>query len=77
MNQSITFRLMPARERLIKLVKKRYNVKKNSEAIDIALKISYDGNISYSDKTEKVKGCIRLGRKENAIKKIRVLRNGQ
>ena len=77
MNHSITFRLTPARERLLKLVKKRYKVKKNSEAIDIALKISYDGNSNYSDKIKKVKGCIKLNGEKNAIKKIRSLRNGQ
>ena len=41
MNQSITIRLTPKRERLLKLFKKRFNIQKNSEAIELALKLSF------------------------------------
>ena len=77
MSQSITIRLTPARERLLKLVKKRFKVKKNSEAIDIALKMSFDENIDYSTRLQKVTGCISLKGKGNAIERIRSLRDGK
>lgn len=77
MSQSITIRLTPARERLLNLVKRRFKVKKNSEAIDIALKMSFDENIDYRTRLQKVTGCINLKGKENAIERIRSLRDGK
>ena len=75
MNQTITIRLTPKRERLLKLLKKRFNIKKNSEAIDLALSMSFKDNTDYSTKLEKVSGCISLKGKETSVKKIRSLRD--
>ena len=47
MAQSITIRLTPERARFIKLIKKRFNFKKNSEAIDLALRMSLEDEIDY------------------------------
>lgn len=44
---SITIRLTPERARFIKLIKKRFNFKKNSEAIDLALRMSLEDEIAY------------------------------
>jgi len=77
MGQSITIRLTPTRERLLKLIKKRYNLKKNSDAIDLALKMSFKDEIDYKSKIERVAGCISLKGSENAVRKIRSLRDGE
>ena len=77
MSQTITIRLTSKRERLLKLLKKRFNIKRNSDAIDLALKMSYKDDIDYRSKLEKASGCIKLKGRENSIKKIRTLRDGK
>lgn len=74
MVQSITVRLTPERARLLKLIKKRFNFKKNSEAIDLALRMSFEDEIDYKYKIEKVSGCIGLTGNKNATQRIRALR---
>jgi hypothetical protein len=44
--QSITIRLTPERARFIKLIKKRFNFKKNSEAIDLVSNVHYFGGFA-------------------------------
>ena len=54
MNQSITIRLNPTRERLLKLFKRRYNLKTNSEAIELALRIGFEDEVDYKTKLKQV-----------------------
>ena len=75
MSQSITIRLTPKRERLLKLLKKRYKIKKNSEAIELALNMTFKDEIDYKAKIAEVTGCIRLTGAPNSVKKIRSLRD--
>ena len=75
MSRSITIRLTPTRERLLKLLKKRFNLKKNSEAIDLALRMSFREEIDYKCRIEKVAGCISLRGRKNSVKMIRSLRD--
>lgn len=76
MGQSITIRLTPSRERLLKLLKKRFNLRKTSDAIDMALRISVKDEIDYRSQIEKVSGCVNLKGIENSVKRIRALRDG-
>ncbi len=75
MNTSITIRLTPIRERLLKLFKQRYNIQRNSEAIELALKMSFPDETDYKSKIEKVTGCIKEKNDVNAIDQIRSLRD--
>lgn len=76
MGQTITIRLTPKREKLLTGLKKRFKVKKNSEAIDLALKMSRTpDDIDYGTRIEQVSGCISLKGKTNAVKRIRSLRD--
>ena len=75
MSRSITIRLTPTRERLLKLLKKRFNLKKNSEAIDLALRMSFREEIDYKSRIEKIAGCISLRGRKNSVKMIRSLRD--
>ena len=77
MSQTITIRLTSKRERLLKLFKKRFNLRKNSEAIDLALSMRLNDDIDYKSKLEKVSGCIRLKGIKNSVKKVRSLRDGK
>lgn len=77
MGQSITIRLTPTRERLLKLLKKRFNLKKNSEAIDLALRMSFKDEVDYKSRIEKVAGCIILKGRKRSVKMIRSLRDGE
>jgi hypothetical protein len=60
--------------RLIKLIKKLFNFKKNSEAIDLALRMSFEDELDYKYKIEQVSGCIGLPGNKNAAQRIRDLR---
>ena len=77
MSQTISIRLTTRRERLLKLIKKQFNLKKNSEAIDLALKMSFKGTIDYKSRIKKVSGCISLKDSTNSVDKIRSLRDGK
>jgi hypothetical protein len=77
MNQSITIRLTPTRERLLKLFKRRYNLKTNSEAIEFALRIGFEDEVDYRTKIKKVTGCIKLENDISAVNRILSLRDVQ
>ena len=76
MNQTITIRLTPKREKMLSKIKRRFKVRKNSEAIDLALRLSYGEDIDYKDRIKKVTGCVSLKRQDTSVKKIRSLRDG-
>lgn len=77
MSRSITIRLTPTRERLLKLLKRRFNLKNNSDAIDLALRMSFREEIDYKTRIEKVAGCISLKGRKDSVKMIRSLRDGE
>jgi len=77
MSRSITIRLTPTRERLLKLLKRRFNLKNNSDAIDLALRMSFREEIDYKSRIEKVAGCISLKGRKDSVKMIRSLRDGE
>ena len=77
MNQSITIRLTPTRERLLKLFKRRYNLKTNSEAIELALRIGFEDEVDYKTKIKQVTGCIKLENDISAVNRVRSLRDVQ
>ncbi len=76
MNRTITIRLTPKREKMLSKIKRRFKVRKNSEAIDLALRLSYGEDIDYKDRIEKVTGCISLKGQDASVRKIRSLRDG-
>ncbi|MGR3177615.1 MAG: hypothetical protein ACUZ8E_06125 [Candidatus Anammoxibacter sp.] len=76
MGQTITIRLTSKRERLLKNFKKRFNLKKNSEAIDLALRMGADDEVDYKSRIDKVSGIINLKGKKTSVKTIRILRDG-
>ena len=75
MGQSITIRLTPTRERLLKLLKRRYDLKNNSEVIDLALRMSFKEEIDYKSRIDKVAGCVSSKGRKNSVKIIRSLRD--
>ena len=75
MGQTISIRLTPERGKLLAGLKKRFKVKKNSQAIDLALKMSMQNDTDYKSKIERVSGCIIVKGKESAVKRIRSLRD--
>ena len=76
MSQIITIRLTPKRKQLLNAIKRRFNLEKNSEAIDLALGMSSDNDIDYKSRIEKVSGIVSLKDKKDSVMKIRLLRNG-
>mgnify|MGYP000096069374 CR=1 FL=1 len=74
MSQMLSFRLTPEREKMLNKVKKRYKVKKNSEAIDLLLKMSTEKEPKYKQRVEQVAGCISLENRQDAVTRIRKLR---
>ena len=75
MSRTITIRLTPTRERLLKLFKRRFNLKHNSEAIDVALRMSFKEEIDYKSRIQKVAGCISLKGHKDSVRMIRSLRD--
>lgn len=75
MSQTITIRLTAKRERLLKNFKKKFNLKKNSEAIDLALGMGSNDDIDYKRRIDKVTGIINLKSKKTSVKTIRILRD--
>ena len=63
MSNTITIRLTPDRERLLKLFKLQHNIQKNSEAIELALRLGSDSDVGYNSKINQVAGCLVLKRK--------------
>lgn len=76
MNRTITIRLTPEREEMLSKIKRRFKVRKNSEAIDLALRLSYEEDVEYKERIKKVAGCISLKGQDTSVKKIRSLRDG-
>ena len=76
MGTSITIRLTPSRECLLKLLKKRYKLKKTSEAIDFALRMSFKEDIDYRSRIERVAGCVSLEGRKTSVQRIRSFRSG-
>ncbi len=76
MGQTITIRMTPKRERLLKLFKKRFNLKKNSDAIELALKMSTREEVDYQARIAQVAGCVRTRDGMDAVDSIRSLRDG-
>ncbi len=74
MNSSITIRLTPARDRLLKLFKKRHKISSNTQAIDLALKMVSEEESDYMAKIDQVKGCIADNGKKSSVEQIRALR---
>ena len=76
MNRTISLRLTSEREILLKQVKKFFNVRKNSDAIDLALKMSLRDRPDYAERLNAVTGCIKLKKGETAVAAVRSLRGG-
>lgn len=74
MNRTISLRLTSERENLLKQVKKFFNVRKNSDAIDLALKMSLRERPDYDERLKAVTGCIQLNGDETAVTAVRSLR---
>ena len=75
MKQSVTIRLTPKRQRLLKLFKKRHHLNKDSEAFELALSMTFKDEITYKSKIEKVSGCIKPEGDTDAVERIRSLRD--
>ncbi|MDY7031738.1 MAG: hypothetical protein SVY10_07505 [Thermodesulfobacteriota bacterium] len=75
MKQSVTIRLTPTRQRLLKLFKKRHNLKKDSEAFELALRMTFEEEIDYRSKIERVAGCIKSEDDRDSVQQIRSLRD--
>ncbi len=75
MSNTITIRLTPDRERLLKLFKLRHNIKKNSEAIELALRLGFESELDYRSKINKVAGCLKSKEDRKASDMIRTLRD--
>lgn len=76
MSTTITIRLTPERERLLKLFKQQHNIQRNSEAIELALKLGFKDQIEYLPKIRQVAGCLKQNCKQNADEIVRNLRGG-
>lgn len=74
MNRTISLRITSEREYLLKQAKQRFKVKKNSDAIDMALKMSLKERPDYDERLRAVAGCIQLNDGETAIAAVRNLR---
>lgn len=74
MNRTISLRLTSERENLLRQVKKFFNVRKNSDAIDMALKMSLKDRPDYGERLKAVTGCIKLAGEESAVAAVRNLR---
>lgn len=74
MNRTISLRLTTERENLLKQVKKLFNIKKNSDAIDLALKMSLRDQPDYGERLNAVTGCIKLNGEKTAVTAVRNLR---
>ncbi len=74
MNRTISLRITSEREYLLKQAKQFFKVKKNSDAIDMALKMSLKNRSDYEERLRSVTGCIQLNDGETAITAVRNLR---
>ncbi len=74
MGQILSFRLTPEREKMLNKIKKRYKVKKNSEAIDLLLRMNTEKELKYKQRIEQVAGCISFKGRQDAVTRIRKLR---
>lgn len=74
MNRTISLRITSEREYLLKQAKQFFKVKKNSDAIDMALKMSLKNRSDYEERLRSVTGCIQLSDGETAVAAVRRLR---
>lgn len=74
MSNTITIRLTPDRERLLKLFKHQHNVKTNSEAFELALRLGAAEDQDYKKKLSKVAGCLAKDSRQDAVEMVRALR---
>ena len=74
MSETISIRLTPERKNLLEEAKRHFKVKKNSDVIDLALKISLRSRSDYESRLKAVVGCIKLAGKKDAVERIRALR---
>lgn len=76
MNRTISLRLTSERGNLLKQAKQFFKVRKNSDAIDLALKMSLRERPGYDERLKAVTGCIQLNGEETAVAAVRNLRGG-
>lgn len=76
MTGTLTIRLTAQRTQQLNRLKKRLRVKKNIEAIDIALEMSCREEVDYKSRIEKAGGCLCAAAGADAVKRIRSLRDG-
>jgi len=74
MNRTISIRLTPERDILLKQLKKIFNVKNNSDAIDLALKMSVKDMPDFEKRLKAATGCIKPFTEESAVAAVRRLR---
>jgi hypothetical protein len=67
MSQTITIRLTPTRALLLKSLKQRFNLKNSSEAVELALRMSFKDDIDCKAKIEKVAGCMGGKGRKNSV----------
>ncbi len=76
MNKTISLRLTSERGNLLKQAKQFFKVRKNSDAIDLALKMSLRERPDYDERLKAVTGCIQLNGGKTAVDAVRNLRGG-
>lgn len=76
MTETLTIRLTAQRTQLLNRLKKSFRVKKNIEAIDIALQMGCRDEIDYPSRIEKAAGCLSADIGADAVKRVRTLREG-
>ena len=76
MTETLTIRLTAQRTHLLNRLKKRLRVKKNIDAIDIALQMGCRDEVEYMRKIEKAAGCLSADAGPGAVERIRSLRDG-
>jgi len=76
MTETLTIRLTAQRTQLLNRLKKRLKVKKNIDAIDIALQMGCRDEVDYMSRIEKAAGCLSSHAGESAVERIRSLRDG-
>jgi len=74
MNRTISIRITPERDDLLRRAKVIFNVEKNSDAIDLALKISVKDLPDFDKRLKDATGCIKPFAEESAVAAVRRIR---
>jgi hypothetical protein len=74
MTETLTIRLTAQRTLMLNRLKKRLRVKKNIDAIDIALQMGCRDDVDYISRIEKAAGCLSADAGAGAVARIRSLR---